>query len=144
MTFIGYIYKITGSCNKVYIGSTTNFNNRKRCHNKKVLTSNSKLLVKPTIFEVIDTREYKLTKTLRLVEQWFLDTIENVNGQRAYTGRMLKFKKMRKRQKKYRDKHKGEIVTCECGSIIIKNSISRHKRSKKHIKLMELLNNPDN
>ena len=32
---------------------------------------------------------------------------------------------------------KGEKITCECGCVVRKGEISRHKKTRKHIKLME-------
>ena len=56
-----------------------------------------------------------------------------------------KNKKERKEQrKKYREdnkeklyKQKKERVSCECGSIVNRGELSRHRKSKKHIKLLE-------
>jgi len=46
--------------------------------------------------------------------------------------------------KKYRDdnkeklsKQKKERVECECGSIVNRGELSRHRKSKKHINLMK-------
>jgi hypothetical protein len=51
--------------------------------------------------------------------------------------------------KLYREKNKDKIKAyksqphlCECGITVIHHSIARHKRSKPHIKYMEILNNP--
>jgi len=41
-------------------------------------------------------------------------------------------------EKKERDRKK---VTCDCGSIIINTCLTRHKKSKKHLKYLEELNN---
>ena len=210
MTFTGYIYKITGTCGRVYIGSTTNIVNRKSQH-KFGDNSNSKLLQKPLRFEIIDTREYKLVKTLRLVEQFYLDNNNTINQVRAYANmrnyyykyrynnrekikesqriytdknREILNKKNRERYHKniekerergriyaennrekkrersrtyrennrekinekckiYRDNNKEKIkqqrnvkIVCECGCLITKVRIARHKRSPKHINLL--------
>ncbi len=86
--FTGYIYTITGACGGVYIGSTLRPKQRLCEHLKtgKMMRS-VKLLQSPLKMEVIDTRQYKLKKTLRLVEQFFIDNNECVNIQRAYTNR---------------------------------------------------------
>lgn len=49
--------------------------------------------------------------------------------------------------KQYREEHKDELneqarqkVTCECGCVVAKGGIARHHKSKKHINLMEKLN----
>jgi len=119
--FIGYIYKITGSCGKVYIGSTRNYKNRVEQHRfDKGERSNSKLLVKPLKFEIIRQDEYKLVKTMYLVEQFYIDINDCVNQQRAF-GRRLEIREYKKEyniknkkkisdwQKVYRETHKEEL-----------------------------------
>jgi hypothetical protein len=52
--------------------------------------------------------------------------------------------KIKENKKKYRDENKEKIsekITCECGSIIRKDVISRHLRSLKHIAYTEKKNN---
>jgi hypothetical protein len=96
-TFTGYIYKLTGACGKVYIGSTVDTVEREKQHKKPSNTcTNSKLLLKPIEFDIIDTREYILIKSLRLVEQFYLDNINNINSNRAYSNKKIK-KKLRKK-----------------------------------------------
>tara|TARA_R100000951_G_scaffold97423_1_gene87065 strand:- start:384 stop:872 length:489 start_codon:yes stop_codon:yes gene_type:complete len=101
-TFTGYIYKLTGSCGKVYIGSTVDKEGREKKHNSNTNHTNSKLLLKPLVFDVIDTREYRLIRTLRLVEQFYLDNINNINSIRAYTN-------TKKAKKKYYLENKIKI-----------------------------------
>jgi len=52
--------------------------------------------------------------------------------------------KVKQYKQKYKEKNREqtnkklkEKVECECGSIIRKNDISKHRRTKKHIKLLE-------
>lgn len=204
MTFTGYIYKITGACGLVYIGSSTNIWRRKISHTYGN-SSKSELLKKPLQFEIIDTRDYKLIKTLRLVEQFYIDNNNTVNHHRAYINKksinyILDQKekrrekcrkyyqnnrdkererlriynennkeKVRERTKKYRDNNKEKVrecqrlnyqnnkdtilerhriyneknkekinrkVKCECGCLISNKSLSRHKKTKKHINLL--------
>lgn len=100
MTFTGYVYKITGACNLVYIGSTVDMRTRKSAHKnrtKKINYCSSRLLLKPLQFEIIDTREYKLLRTLRLVEQFYLDNTNTINQRRAYTNyKSFNYKQKRK------------------------------------------------
>jgi len=164
MTFTGYIYKLTGACGKVYIGSTVDFDNRKSKHNCKANNCSSRLLLKPIIGEIIDTREYILIKSLRLVEQFYLDNINNINSRRAYTNKKKASKKYYEEnkekisiiQKKYREENKEkkkeinkkyreenkekikEKVKCECGYLVSKINIQRHRKSKKHLKLIRI------
>jgi len=51
------------------------------------------------------------------------------------------------KKKQYREQHREEInkkalqkVTCECGCIVAKAALSRHRKSPKHFLLMEKLN----
>ena len=155
MTFTGYVYKITGACGLIYIGSTRNYNERKNYHKRnKNNSSTSRLLKKPLQFDIIDTREYKLMKTLHLIEQFYLDNNNTINQKRAYTNkkkrrtlyRSLNREKIRYQERLRRENNKEKIkqqkkvkIICECGCLVIKDSIARHKRTKKHLKLMNLL-----
>ena len=40
--------------------------------------------------------------------------------------------------------YKSQKVACECGCMIVRSNIAVHKKSKKHIKLMDLVQNKDN
>ena len=47
--------------------------------------------------------------------------------------------KIKEKNKKYHKNNKDKLnekINCECGSIINKNSLIRHKKSKKHLKLV--------
>jgi len=90
MTFEGIIYKITGSCGKVYIGSTTDYYKRIIKHNINNNTTCSKKLKKPLQFEIIRTDDYKLVKTMYLVEQYYIDIYKCVNKKRAYTNSFIR------------------------------------------------------
>jgi len=156
MTFTGYIYKITGACGLVYIGSTVDKITRKSQHKTdKNNSCSSRLLLKPLQFEIIDTREYTLVKTLQLMEQFYLDNTNTINQRRAYTNnkkymrnyREINSEKLRCQDREYREnnkerikKRKKEQIKCECGCITSRHSKARHKKSKKHIKLINLLN----
>jgi hypothetical protein len=113
--FIGYIYKITGSCGKCYVGSTVNLNIRIINHNRSDNQCSSKLLEKPLKFEIIRQDEYKLNKTMRLLEQYYLDNAINcVNERRAYISENKKGKyylkeEYRKYNRDYKEKHREKI-----------------------------------
>jgi hypothetical protein len=155
--FIGYIYKITGACGKVYIGSTNNFRKRKNRHNSKTgNTSSSKLLERPLQFEIIRTTEYNTIRIMNLMEQFYIDLNSSVivNDRRAFVNYKQRREQKLKDGKKYREKHKEKIikyrednkeeikkrrtkkVICECGCIINSGSVYRHKKTKKHINLL--------
>ena len=164
--FTGIIYKITGSCGKVYIGSTTDFAQRKRGHNSSRNDSSSKLLQKPLKFEIIRTDEYNTKRIMFLVEQFYLDSVECVNERSSFINRKLYCKKYREdnkeeiklrqkknyqnnkekyaeKNKKYRENNKEEIkkrslskVKCECGCVVTRASLFIHKKSKKHLSIL--------
>jgi len=199
MTFTGYIYKITGTCGGLYIGSTINIKRRMESHNCKNNNCSTKLLTKPLQYEIIDSREYKLVKTLRLVEQFYLDNNNTVNEVRAYSNlelkreqilqyrinnkellkelkkqynfknkeiikqkkaisyiknreKILKQKKeyhiknreiLKKKRKEYYNKNKEKInlkskvkIKCECGCMVVKSYLPKHKTTSKHINLL--------
>ena len=175
MTFTGYVYKITGACGLVYIGSTIDMKNRKYQHNTSTNKCSSKLLKKPLQFDIIDTREYTLIRTLHLIEQFYLDNTNTINQKRAYNNERSLMYLLRKRkhysnynkknkekrkinrdnnkEKKkeknriYQENNKERIseskkvkIICECGSLIRKCAKVRHTKSKKHLKLINLLN----
>ena len=149
MTFTGYVYKITGACGLVYIGSTIDFKRRKCIHNSNNSRCSSKLLKKPLHFDIIDTREYTLIKTLKLMEQFYLDNNNTINQKRAYTNykslayllidRTRSINYYKKNKEKISQKQK-EKIKCVCGCLISRRNLSKHKKTKNHIKLLNLLN----
>ena len=135
MTFTGYIYKITGTCGRVYIGSTINFENRKSKHNCKKNNCASRFLTKPLQYEIIDTREYKLVKTLRLVEQFYLDNNNIVNEVRAYSNLELK----REQIQQYRINNKELLKELKKQYILKNKEIIKQKRAISYIKNREII-----
>ena len=51
-----------------------------------------------------------------------------------------KSKEYRKKNKEQINKNRKEKITCECGTNITRSNLSAHKKSKKHIELMERYN----
>jgi len=49
-------------------------------------------------------------------------------------------KQYRENNKEYIKSWKGENIACECGRIVTRGCLSRHRKSQKHIKLMNELN----
>lgn len=50
-----------------------------------------------------------------------------------------KMKEWHKNNKEFLKKKNSEIITCECGCLITNNSLTRHKKTNKHLKLMNSL-----
>lgn len=152
--FEGVIYKITGICGKVYIGSTTNYHQRKLNHNTNNHTASKKLL-KPLQFEIIRTDNYNLMKTMYLVEQYYIDIYKCVNKIRAYHNRFTrnKYNNELRRNKRKNDKHylqKGRDynnkrnkikINCPyCNSLVNTSGLTRHQKSKKCLKFQASIN----
>jgi hypothetical protein len=138
--FIGYIYKITGACGSVYIGSTNDFANRIGQHiNDKNESSFSRKLKRPLNFKIIRKDQYKLTRTMHLVEQFYIEnTINCVNTKRAYSKNRDKiyYKKhadkiREKANNKWRIKWSVNMKCVYCDSIITFGNMLRHQKENK-------------
>ena len=118
--FIGYIYKITGACGSVYIGSTTNYKSRISSHLSNSNNTSSRFLEKPLVFEIIRQEEYINRNYMRLIEQNYIDNIDCINTNRA----IFKYEK-------------EECIYCK--KLIYKNSIKLHNQSKSCLRAREAL-----
>ena len=108
---IGIIYKITGACGNVYIGSTTKYRQRKSAHLTHSNGTSSKLLKKPLVFEIIKQEEYIDRNYMRSIEQFYMDNAINcINNNRA-TGR----------------KEREECIYCK--KLLYKKSMNQHYQS---------------
>ena len=139
--FKGYIYKIIGSCGGIYIGSTKNYRHRRNHHFQKGRDANSysKKLKHPLLFEIIREDNYKLVKTMLLVEQYYIDTIDCINTNRAYISKKYRKKYKKIYNRKYniknkeslRDKYSTKIKCIYCNKLITKNNMLRHTKTNK-------------
>tara|TARA_R110000764_G_scaffold225350_1_gene314795 strand:- start:124 stop:702 length:579 start_codon:yes stop_codon:yes gene_type:complete len=171
--------------NSLYVGSTTDYTNRKYKHKSNITNENHK------------SYNYKLYKTIRENGEWDMqphskyqcnDGVEqkleeerirqllkaDLNtvscgtglncselGEKEYkkqywtenkdklTEQQKQYRtdnkdKLAEQQKQYYTNNKDKIleqmnqkVTCECGCIVNRSSLTRHKRTKTHLKLME-------
>jgi len=119
--FFGYIYKITGACGNVYIGSTINISKRIYDHNNiKQNNTSSRYLEKPLVFKIIRLDEYKLKNTMYLVEQYYIDNIDCVNQNRAYSRKKL----IKASQRKIKE----ECIYCK--KIFSKVYMEKHHQSR--------------
>ena len=81
---------------------------------------------------------------LKIVEQYYIDKIKpELNTIRAY----ITDEQREEYYKKYYQDHKHimmeynqQVVKCNCGCSISRHHLARHKRSKKHLKLLENIN----
>ena len=179
----GLIYTIrTG--NSIYVGSTTNFNERNTHHNDNLHYKNgSKYHYK--VYKTIRENDYKWdmkiykefpcennTQLIIEEERVRCELNADLNMRSCGTGlskseyfkkrytdnkdkiaeqgkqyRIINKDKIAEQGKQYRIINKDKIkekkqqkITCECGCIILNNHLSRHKRTKKHLKLMKIIN----
>jgi len=116
--FKGTIYKITGSCGRVYIGSTKNPKIRFNCHSKKY-TRAGQLLEHPLRFELIREDNYKFKSNLLLVEQFYINNNDTINKNKAFPSRIP-----------WNDR-KGK---CECGDTFFLKHEKRHRQGGRHFK----------
>ena len=158
----GLIYTIR-SRDSIYVGSTTNFTNRKNNHKTNLKKKQLKLY--QTIIEndfEWDMKPYQLFPCnhkveLQIQEEKIRQTLNaDLNSQscRGFDKEKRKetckvYYQQNKEQldeyrKKYYDQNKEQItkqkkekITCECGCIMRRGDIARHRKSNKHKLLLE-------
>ena len=158
------IYKITCETGKVYYGSTKHIKKRFKHHTNVYNTSNSKGFLNPK-FEILETCNEEERKDK---ESYYIRNFECVN--KRIENRTLKeyYQEFKNDKTKYKydkihyeknkeiinnkkrihyEKNKEIIlekkkvkITCKCGSIIRKDKIKRHERSKKHLEFEKTIN----
>ncbi len=154
----GIIYcikqKETGYDSPIYIGSTNHFDRRKMNHKTNYNNTNRKeynYKVYQYIrenggwdnFEMLEIGviEYETEEELRIEEQkWIDDLGAELNGHRAYLSKKKHKELNNIKRKKYYQKYKEKIkekskekIKCECGIIVNRGDISKHRKSKNHI-----------
>ena len=164
----------------LYVGSTTNFANRKNQHKNTIYNENRNIYnskLYKTIREnggewiMAPYKEYPCENNTQLLieeERVRCELNADLNSNVCYTGLNTENKneyhkeydkkwrennkdKVAKKNKKWREKNAEkwrennkeyykeyrekakEKITCPCGCIISRNSLSRHKKSKKHL-----------
>jgi len=161
----GKIYKIVNDENdNFYIGSTcSTLTRRIHGHRQKHSKCMSKKLgvdIKDCIIVLVENyscndKQELLRKEREYIEKYRKEGLNIMN--KILPGRTHKEYhednkvEALKKQKEYYHKNKEKIlekkerdrkkVTCDCGSIIINTCLTRHKKSKKHLKYLEELNN---
>ena len=144
-----------------YVGHTVNFIERK--HNHKVSCNNPNgNTYNLKIYQIIrdnggfdnwrmieiESRIVKDKREAERIEQKLIEKLEaDMNSIKAFVLAETKneyFKLYRQENKEYitiRESKKRQIkITCECGSVISCRELTQHKRTKKHIQLMETKN----
>ena len=149
----------------LYVGSTHNFKKRKINHKSNIYNENNhhyncKLYKNIRAndgdwnMEILHLFPCENGIELRQEEgRVMLELNANLNMVRAYTSeeetsehKKLYYENNRVQRKEYREKHRDEIsvrrrekVICECGCKSARGEISRHRKTKKHLNRMKLL-----
>ena len=149
------IYKLC--CNNtditdIYIGSTTNFSRRKCQHKSKCNTSNFTVyqFIRAnggwSAWDMVQIEQYEAQDkhNLHARERHWIEQLKPGLNQRIPTRTVLEWREEHKDQKKkydkqYREQNKDRIaarekieVECECGAVVGKMNILRHRRTKQH------------
>ena len=142
------IYKIV--CKDInikdcYVGSTTHFTNRKRQHKNIAIndTVKSHYYVYVFInqnggwdnFDMIEVEKYNASDhndALKRERYWFEELNATLNAQTPSRPK-------KEYKKEWKEKNKDTNITCECGCIVKKHHIARHKKTPKHEELINKL-----
>ena len=130
----------------VYVGSTTNLAQRRNAHKTKCQNERSKAYTYPVYqfirdnggfdnWEVIKVQdaECNCSEDLLKIERACMERLgatlnKQVPGQSDKEYYKANKTEIARKQKEY----KQVKVTCECGSVVSKNNIATHRKSKKH------------
>ncbi len=140
---MGIVYYIKClETNEIYIGSTKQtLKDRMKGHRSdskdtiaKCLTSSNIIKRDTYIYDVLE--EVEDNDKLFEREQYYIDTTDCINIYNSFTSDEVKKKQNIIRVNRFHQKnpdYRKKKTTCECGAIVIKDSIARHRRSKKHL-----------
>ena len=140
----------------LYVGSTTDFTKRKsghksRCNNCNDKRYNSKLytMIRDNggwqMFNILVVKEFPCSnKQEALLEEDKImkEMKANMNTIKAHTSVHERCEQMKEYKLINRDKillYNKNQITCECGCILSRHCLSRHIKTKKHIRLLSLL-----
>lgn len=138
----GVIYKIeTGD--GVYVGSTNDYKKRIISHKSCIYNENSKHYnskLYKTIrandgdceFTIYEDNLSTTKDELRIREE----EVRVLLGATLNSYRAITTDEQKKQQMTNADIKKADKVTCECGCVVTRGSINRHKRTAKHARLM--------
>ena len=139
------IYKLwspQGTEDEIYFGSTTDELYKRKSSHKSKKNCKSKILFEKyddVRIEIIE--EYPCNNKEELLKK----EGEYIRNNKCLN-RIIPDRTKKECDKEYREKNKEQIkekikekITCECGCIIRKNDIARHKKTNKHITLLENL-----
>ena len=154
----GVIYIIkhkTDDTKKVYVGSTNDFKRRIRRHKNNCNNEKSNFKLYQYLRENGGFNQYEFIILECYVCNFKYELYDreddyikmypnNLNQLRAYLTDEEHKKKNNEQKKIYYEEHReiinekrNEKITCECGSIVSKRHIARHRKSLKHISYIE-------
>jgi len=114
----------------------------KECYKKYREENKEKLLEKNKEY-LQKYREENKEKLKELNQNWREANRDKVKEQEQKY-REANRDKIKEQKQKYREANKDRInekIKCECGCVVIKRTLLRHKKTPKHIKLMEMKTN---
>jgi len=165
---LGKIYKLTSpSNNLVYYGSTAqkHLSTRIASHIRDYNCYLNNKVDYVTSFEILKCEDYKYelieeypcnnVYQLKTRERWYIQNNECVNKvipnrtKAEYYQDNIEhiLEQTNKYSEANKDKikaNKSEVILCECGCEVTRGQISTHKKTKKHLEFIELVQNKDN
>jgi len=139
----GKIYKIV--CNitgEVYYGSTIDTLNRRLTKHKQSRKScSSRNIIERGDYEMILIKNYPCNNVYELEEEESNYIRNNTCINVVIPNRTQKeyYEDNKKKILEKIKKYEAEKITCECGAIITRGAILRHRKTMKHIKLTECI-----
>ena len=148
------IYKLTNTTtNQIYVGSTTrDLKTRYREHLSRYKTKTNRiksyLLFNDTdnvIIELLENVNCKNKKELHDRELHYIQSLDCVNKYCPTRDNKQYYQETKKALINYHNnkeeinKKRLEKITCECGAIVSKAGLGRHKKTIQHIKLTECI-----
>lgn len=148
------IYKLVNTTTKqIYIGSTTrNLSLRYNEHKSKYTTGKTQKEVSYKLFnetdkviiELIENVNCKDKKELLEREQYHINNTECINKYIPSRSKEQYYQDTKRslinyhNNKDERNKNRAEKVICECGSIVSKSVLYKHRKTKKHIEIINI------
>mgnify|MGYP003645300405 FL=1 len=132
----GYIYKVWTKSNPFYIyyGSTTEKSKRKYAHlnSKRVESCSARIFTNEyndCEFTIMEELEVDNKRELELRERYYIKNYPCINLKCPRPIDLVQYKKDKDLRHYYKTK---EYIECECGTMVMKRLLKRHKTSKKH------------
>ena len=134
----GKIYKIYNTINDdIYVGSTTlklceRMRDQRNCVNNEA--KKDRLLYKAFREHGVDNFHIELIEKCPCNDR---DELRRTEGE--YIRSLKPYLNMNiagRTRADWKKTHNGEQITCECGCIVTRSCLSRHRKTKKHIELM--------